>query len=88
MPVQFELFGVPRLRAGRSVIEVDAETVGEALAGLARACPPLDGTVIIGHSAIHPAYKLNLNGEQFVSDAATPLTEGDCLLLMAADVGG
>jgi molybdopterin converting factor small subunit len=87
MSVQFELFGVPRLRAGRSVFEVEAQTVGEALAGLARACPSLDGTVILGQS-VHAAYKLNLNGEQFVTDAATPLSAGDCLLLMAADVGG
>ena len=31
---------------------------------------------------------LSLNGERFVSDRATPLNDGDTLLLLSADVGG
>jgi hypothetical protein len=87
MPVQFELFGVPRLRAGQGAIAVEARTLGEALRELARECPALAGSVIVGN-ALHPAYKLSLNGEQFVTDPALALSAHDCLLLLAADAGG
>lgn len=85
--VRFEFFGVPRLRAGRAELSVEGETVGEALGALARALPKLGGMLLPG-PALHPAYRLSLNGERFVSDPETPLAEGDCLLLLAADVGG
>lgn len=82
-----ELFGVPRLRAGTGRVPLDASTVGEALRGLARRCPALDGPVIAG-GTVHPAYRLSINGDRFVDDPATPLADGDALLLLAADVGG
>ena len=34
-----ELYGVPRLRAGTARVEVEGNTVGEALADLLRHCP-------------------------------------------------
>jgi molybdopterin converting factor small subunit len=82
-----ELFGVPRIRAGSPSVTLSASCVGEALRELARICPTLDGSVV-RDGAIHPAYRLSLNGERFVSDLATPLADGDVLLLMSADVGG
>ena len=86
--IVIELFGVPRLRAGTGRVAVDAAaTLSEALDGLRRACPALDGAVI-GAERVHPAYRLSLNGDRFVSDPATPLADGDVLLLLAADVGG
>ncbi len=85
--ITIELFGVPRLRAGVGRVDLDAADVASALAALGRACPGLDGTVILG-GAVHPAYKLSLNGDRFVTDPATPLAPGDALLLLAADVGG
>ncbi len=85
--IAVELFGVPRLRAGIGRIDLDASDVAAALAGLGRACPALEGTVIFD-GAVHPAYKLSLNGDRFVTDPATPLVPGDALLLLAADVGG
>ena len=89
--VQIELYGVPRLRAGTARLAVEGRSVGEALGELVRACPALAGTVVetqggLGH--IHRAYRLSLNGEQFIIDPTTRLTEGDTLLLLAADVGG
>ena len=89
--IQIELYGVPRLRAGTARLEVVGDTVGDALAALARECPALAGNVLEserGWARVHPAYRLSLNGDQFVSDPATPLTDGDTLLLLAADVGG
>jgi molybdopterin converting factor small subunit len=85
--VMIELFGVPRLRAGRPAVRVEATSLGAALRDLGRLCPALDGGVVAGE-ALHPAYRACLNGEQFVSDPATPLADGDILLVMAADVGG
>lgn len=85
--IVFELFGVPRLRAGTGRIEVDAGTCGEALERLAVLCPSLDGTVIAGRR-VRSAYKLSLNGDSFPDDPETPLAPGDSLWLLAADVGG
>jgi molybdopterin converting factor small subunit len=85
--VVVELYGVPRLRAGRGRVEQEATTVGEALNGLGASCPTLAGSVLVGDS-LHPAYLLNLNGDRFVSDPAAPLADGDVLLLISADAGG
>jgi molybdopterin converting factor small subunit len=82
-----EFYGVPRLRAGRASVRVSASNVGEAIGALRRECPALDGTVLDGRG-VHPAYRLSLNGERFVTDPDTPLLEGDALLLLSADVGG
>jgi hypothetical protein len=85
--VTIELFGVPRLRAGVPSIRLEALDVGSALLGLASACPGLDGSVVVG-GRVHPAYRLSLNGDRFVTEPGTGLVEGDVLLLLAADVGG
>jgi molybdopterin converting factor small subunit len=88
--IHIELYGVPRLRAGMARVTVEGASVGEALEAIARACPGLAGHVIRGRGreGLHPAYRLSLNGDRFVSDPATPLADGDTLLLLAADVGG
>lgn len=85
--IVFELFGVPRLRAGIGRVEVDATTCGEALEQLAVLCPSLDGTVIVNRR-VGTAYMLSLNGDSFPDDPETPLAPGDSLLLLAADAGG
>lgn len=85
--ISVELYGIARLRAGTPRFELEAGDVGEALRGLCRLVPQLEGSVIAG-SSVHPAYRLNINGERFVSDPATPLVAGDVLLLLTADVGG
>ena len=85
--VTIELFGVPRLKARTVRVEVEAATLADALHGLGRACPALLGAFDAG-GRIHPAYRLSLNGDRFVTEPDTPLTEGDVLLLLSADVGG
>jgi molybdopterin converting factor small subunit len=85
--ITIELFGVPRLRARTGSVRLEATSLATALGRLGQACPALAGTVIAGES-VHPAYRVCLNGDQFVSDPATPLADGDVLLVMAADVGG
>ncbi len=85
--VTFELYGVPRIRAGMSRVTVDASTVLEALAGLVHACPKLAGPVV-NEGRLGPSFRLSLNGERFVSEPETPLVSGDILILLSADVGG
>ncbi|MBX6314681.1 MAG: MoaD/ThiS family protein [Isosphaeraceae bacterium] len=82
-----ELFGVPRIRAGTGRVALEAATLGEALRALSKSCPGLEGPVLRGGS-VHPAYRISLNGDRFVTDPATALSDGDSLLLLGADVGG
>ena len=88
--ITFEFFGAPRLRAGTARLTLDepATALGPALDRLGRECPALAGTVLQAGGRAHPAYRLCLNGERFVSDPGTPLAEGDVLLVLSADVGG
>jgi molybdopterin converting factor small subunit len=84
--VTVEFFGVPRLRAGRADLAVEAATVAEALAAVERTCPALRGLVREGRPAPH--YLLSVNGAAFVEDLACPLHPGDRLLVLSADAGG
>jgi len=83
--ITIELYGVPRLRAGTARLTVAGSSVGEAIDAMSVAFPSLH---VFANGELHPAYKLSLNGERFVSDRATPLNDGDTLLLLSADVGG
>ena len=85
--ITIELFGVPRLRAGTGLVQLDGSTLATALSGLGQICPALVGVLIEG-GRVHPSYRVCLNGDRFVSDLATPLAEGDVLMLLSADVGG
>jgi molybdopterin converting factor small subunit len=81
-----EFFGVPRERAGRSELEVQADTLGQLLGALAAQIPALGGLMSVDR--LHPAFVANLNGDRFVSDPGTPLGENDCVLILSADAGG
>ena len=85
--VVIELYGVPRLRAGRGQVSVEAGSVAEAIAALEQQCPELAGCVVVAGRLL-PTYRLSLNGQVFVSDPATRLRPGDSLVLVAADAGG
>jgi sulfur-carrier protein len=85
--IAIEFYGVPRLRAGTSLIKLAASTVGQALQELGRVLPALEGSDL-QQGTLLEAYKLSLNSERFVSDPETPLHDGDVLLLLSADVGG
>lgn len=85
--VLVELFGVPRLRAGRPACTVTAASIGDAMAALESQCPQLSGTVLANGWPL-PAYRLSLNGNSFVTDPAVRLQAGDSLILLAADAGG
>lgn len=85
--VRVEFFGIPRLRAGRAELCVEADTVGGLLAAVERACPALAGLQRPdGRPAAH--YLLSLDGRRFLSDPVQSLQSGDCVLLLSADMGG
>jgi len=81
-----EFLGIPRERAGVSEVEIDAETLGQALTTLAARFPALRELITSG--GLHGSVAANLNGDQFVSDPNTSLAAGDRLLLLSADAGG
>ncbi len=85
--VVIELYGVPRLRAGRDAVPVEASSLGEALSALGACCPALAPSVIDG-GRLGPHYLVAVNGLQLTVDPATPLADGDVVVLMAADAGG
>lgn len=89
MPVvTVELYGVPRLRAGTARVAVEGGNLGEVLRAVGRELASLQGSVIGPGGEVAPHYRVSLNGERFVSDPATSLSEGDILLLLGADLGG
>ncbi len=81
-----EFLGIPRERAGISELEVQADTLGQLLGVLAMRCPALGD--LMSAKGLHSSIAANLNGDAFISDLATPLAEGDRLLILSADVGG
>jgi sulfur-carrier protein len=85
--ITVELFSIPRQRAGVPLVRIEAARLGEALAALAARFPELARDCFDG-GALRPGIIANINGRRFVRDPATPLADGDRLLLMSADAGG
>ncbi len=85
--VRVEFYGVPRLRAGCAAQTVNAGTVAEALAAIARECPHL-ADLLEPDGRLAEQYLLSLNGEEFVAELDRELLPGDRLLLLSADAGG
>ena len=85
--VTVELYGVPRMRAGRAEVRAPAGTVAELLAALERECPALAGLrQADGRPARH--YLLSLDGRVFLTEPGQELRPGDRVLLLSADAGG
>jgi molybdopterin converting factor small subunit len=72
---------------GSKVIEVEAATVGEAIAALDRQYPGLAFRVIDEQHQIRQHMNIFL-GENRVADLATPTTEGDEIYIVGALSGG
>lgn len=85
--VTMEFFEGARTLTGVAELRVRAATLGEALAAAAAACPDLEVRVIEnGRLARH--WRASLNGLRFVEDPATPLRDGDAIVLVSALAGG
>lgn len=86
--MRIELFGIARARAGREAVDVEAESLGEAIRALAAACPGLEPDVVTGDGRLTDSFLASLNGAVFVRDEATPLDPEDKLLILGAQSGG
>ena len=84
--MQVEFYGVSRQRAGVGSLEINAATLGELLTILSAQVPALSD--LIEGDRLHPALAASLNGDRFVRDPGTPLSDDDCVLLLSADAGG
>jgi len=87
MQVTVELFGIPRARAGVSAMVAHGADLGDVFEDLAVRLPSLGAMCISGRN-LKPGYTANLRGEQFVTDPATEIREGDVILLLSLDAGG
>lgn len=81
-----EFLGIPRERAGVSEVVIEADSLGQLLRTLRAQFPALGELITVDR--LHPSLAANLNGDAFVSDPATRLSNEDRLLILSADVGG
>jgi molybdopterin converting factor small subunit len=85
--IRVELYEMARRLAGVPFVDVEAQTLGEALAEAARRVPALRGEVIDGDRP-GPRWRASVGGRRFVDDPATPLSDGDSIVLVSALAGG
>ncbi len=90
--VKVELFGTPRLAAGRREVELilaSGTSRQEFTDALAEACPALIGKVIRDdRSGLQDGYVLNRNGLEFFSGDVLNIQDGDALLILSNQAGG
>jgi molybdopterin converting factor small subunit len=84
--MRVEFFGISRERAGLAELELQAETLGQLLSVLAVRFPSLSEVVQSGR--LRSPFLANLNGDRFINDPATKLSQSDCVLILSADAGG
>jgi len=91
MKVRVEFYGMARQRAGRGQIELElpgrSTHLGAVLEAVAAALPDLAGEWI-ADGRLHATLAANLDGERFVSDPRTSVSEENCVLILSADAGG
>ena len=84
----FELTGVARLRAGTAQVEVDACSLGDALAALAVEAPGVVPDVVTPEGALSRHFIASRNGSAFTRDAALALEVHDRVVIVGAQAGG
>ena len=91
MAIRVEFFGIARQRAGVSELSLELPAgearFADALRALASKLPAL-GQELVVDGRLHDSLTANLDGARFVSDPATPIRDGQCLLILSADAGG
>lgn len=87
-----ELFGVARLVANVKDVSLalDSEaTLSDVLEALAAHYPALVGRVIdANRRTLLDGYACNVNGLDFVRSTASPVHQGDSIVILSADAGG
>jgi molybdopterin converting factor small subunit len=87
MSVTVEFYAIPRQRAGVASIDAPDGPVSRVLIEIGRRLPEFARECLDG-DRLKLGYIANINGNQFVSDPAAELHDGDSLLILSADVGG
>jgi len=86
--LEVELFGVPRLLAGRRSLRAEGSTLAEITAELGAICPSLLGPVIDRHTGwLCPGYVFVV-GDRFTTNRDFALDASDCVLLVSSAAGG
>jgi hypothetical protein len=92
MAVCVEFYGMARRWAGvpkaRLEFTGQATTLGDVYRRLSQSVESSGVDVVCRGGALHPTLSANLDGKSFVSDPATPILDGQCLLILSADAGG
>ncbi len=90
--VWVELFGTPRLRAGRRQVELVLPAEAgrrQVVRALAAACPELVGHAIRDDlSDLRQGFVFNRSGRAFLSGGRFSIRPGDSLLLLSNQAGG
>jgi molybdopterin converting factor small subunit len=91
MQVRIEFYGIVRQRTGTSCCDLetndDSLQLSEVLLRLEQQYPALAGDCL-DHGQLLPGYLANLDGKQFVTDPDTPVSPGQSVLILSADIGG
>ena len=87
MPVDVDLFGIARARAGVARVSTTGDDLGDMLDQLARRFPALAESSIEGRH-LRPGFTANLGGDRFVTAPETRLVEGAVVLILSVDAGG
>ena len=91
MAIRVEFYGLARQRAGIAGLTLslpaEARTLDGVLEEVVRLLPLL-GEELIAGGRLHSALAANLDGQRFISDPATPIRDGQCVLILSADAGG
>jgi len=92
MAIFVEFYGVARRWAGvpnlRLELSGQQTTLRDVLQRLSDSAAASDGDEVCRGGALHPTLSANLDGNRFISDPATPIHDGQCLLILSADAGG
>lgn len=96
MQVCIEFYGVPRLRAGVAEVMFEFDTqdisLNQLLQRVAAQFPDMAAECFDrredGSFQLLQAYAANLDGEQFVRDPTTRVSDGQAVLFIATDAGG
>jgi hypothetical protein len=87
-----ELLGVARLRAQTKTVALElpsGATLAHVFLALAKQLPALVGPVIApAKDALVDGQACNINGRDFVRDAAAKINAGDRIFVVSADAGG
>jgi molybdopterin converting factor small subunit len=91
MAIRVEFYGIARQRAGVSDVDIEIAvrqiSLQDVLRELARRIPEL-AREMVNEGRLHESLTANINGTRFVRDPATPIHDGQCLLILSADAGG